>query len=574
MMTTSNYTMSKPTTIRIFQSIVAALLLFLSSIPAFSQGESGSSSVDSSRATSAPLDGTVQVRSGRVQTNSSFEVAPPAPPSLKTVTGSGLGGSMAPGFASPRMMSASALGATIGGAKDIGYARRLIEQGHVPNFIDFSPEGLYSEHDIPTPSGECDAKLCLSLGYGFAPAADDRTNALFLQLGMNSNIKADQFRRPNLQLALVIDRSGSMEGESMEATKKALHKLVANLTADDELTIIQFDDNAQVIWPAARVGNKEALNKLIDGITPDGGTDIELGLRLGFAQLAALPAREGASKRLFLFTDAMPNAGRTDSASFRTLTQKYAAEGIGLTAFGVGVDFGHELVYHISQLRGGNFFYLETPEKVAKVFDTEFDYLVTPLVYDLNVTIKTPRGLKLKAVYGLPTWKPGDRDANLHVPTVFLSSNRGAIVLRYERESNGTLGFSNGDLIASGTLGFTDVNGKEYKEEQEVRYNGQAKLEPGAQYFTHDGIKLATALTNIYFGLRDGCTLFAEGKREEAAEAVTRAKTLAALQNAQLMDEGLTKEIKLLEKLAENISKKDAEVHRKQSNEKQAPRSR
>jgi hypothetical protein len=99
-------------------------------------------------------------------------------------------------------------------------------------------------------------------------------------------------------------------------------------------------------------------------------------------------------------------------------------------------------------------------------------------------------------------------------------------------------------------------------------------LEPGAQYFTHDGIKLATALTNIYFGLRDGCTLFAEGKREEAAEAVTRAKTLAALQNAQLMDEGLTKEIKLLEKLAENISKKGAEIHRNQSNEKQAPRSR
>ncbi|MBK8912900.1 MAG: hypothetical protein IPM61_16495 [Chlorobi bacterium] len=92
-----------------------------------------------------------------------------------------LGGSIA-GFASPRMMS-GALGATIGGAKDIGYARRLIEQGHVPNFIDFSPEGLYSEHDIPTPSGECNAKLCLSLGYGFAPAADDRTNALFLHLG-------------------------------------------------------------------------------------------------------------------------------------------------------------------------------------------------------------------------------------------------------------------------------------------------------------------------------------------------------------------------------------------------------
>lgn len=553
---------------RILAHGLAPLLFLFATLPAFAQDESGSTSVDSGRAASNPLDMDVRVR-----TNSSFEVAPPAPPSLKTVSGSGLGGSMAPGFASPRMMS-GALGATIGGAKDIGYARRLIEQGHVPNFIDFSPEGLYSEHDIPTPSGECNAKLCLSLGYGFAPAAADRTNALFLHLGMNSNIKAEEFRRQNLQLAVVIDRSGSMEGESMESVKKALHKLVEQLTANDELTIIQFDDAAQVVLPATRVGDKAAVQKLIDGITPDGGTNIETGLQLGFAELSRLPARDGASKRLFLFTDARPNAGRTDSASFRTLTQRYATEGIGLTAFGVGVDFGHTLIYHISQLRGGNFFYLETPEKIAKVFDTEFDYLVTPLVYDLNVTIKTPAGLKLKAVYGLPTWKPGDRDAMLHVPTVFLSSNRGAIVLRYEREDNGTLSFNNGDLLATGTLGFTDVGGEKHREEQEVRHNGQAKLEPGAQYFTHDGIKLATALTNIYFGLRDGCTLFAEGKRDQALQAVNRAKTLASLQNVQLMDAGLTTEIKMLEKLADNIAKKDAEVHQNRSNEKQAPRQR
>ncbi|MBK8912901.1 MAG: VWA domain-containing protein [Chlorobi bacterium] len=59
---------------------------------------------------------------------------------------------------------------------------------------------------------------------------------------MNSNIKAEEFRRQNLQLAVVIDRSGSMEGESMESVKKALHKLVEQLTANDELAIIQFDD--------------------------------------------------------------------------------------------------------------------------------------------------------------------------------------------------------------------------------------------------------------------------------------------------------------------------------------------
>ncbi|MBK8912902.1 MAG: hypothetical protein IPM61_16505 [Chlorobi bacterium] len=76
-----------------------------------------------------------------------------------------------------------------------------------------------------------------------------------------------------------------------------------------------------MILPATRVGDKAAVQKLIDGITPDGGTNIETGLQLGFAELSRLPARDGASKRLFLFTDAMPNARNR----FRQLPHAYPA---------------------------------------------------------------------------------------------------------------------------------------------------------------------------------------------------------------------------------------------------------
>ncbi len=450
---------------------------------------------------------------------------------------------------------AGTLGATIGGAQDIGYARKLIQSGKVPQFIDFSPEGLYSEHDIPTPSSECNDKLCLSLGYGYAPTADNSSNALFVHLGMTSNIKPEEFRRATLQLTVVIDKSGSMEGESMNAVKHALRQLVARLGPDDELMLVQFNDEAELLLPATRVSDRAAIGKAIDMLTADGGTDIESGLALGFKGLAALPAREGTAKRLMLFTDAMPNVGRTDSGSFRQLTERYAAQGIGFTAFGVGTDFGQQLIYHITQLRGCNFFYLESPEKIAKVFDTEFDYLVTPLVYDLDVRIATPEGLKLTAVYGLPTWKPGDRDAVLHIPTVFLSSNRGAIVLRYERDGDGPLALGVGDEIATGTLTFTGTDGAQHREQTVLRHSGAGRLEPGTQFYTHDGMRMAVALTNIYFGLRDGCRLLSEGKQKEAIEAIGRGRGIAMLENIALGDNGLADEIKLLEKLQENIEK-------------------
>jgi Ca-activated chloride channel family protein len=351
----------------------------------------------------------------------------------------------------------------------------------------------------------------------------------------------------------VIDKSGSMQGENMEAVKKALRSLAGRLTAEDRVMIVAFDDESEVLLPATSGDRLERILAAIDSLVPDGGTNIEEGLKIGFDALAAIAAEPSRSRRLMLFTDAVPNAGRTDSTSFRMLTERYASLGIGLSTFGVGVDFGQELVYHISQLRGGNFFFLESAEKIARVFDTEFDYLVTPLVYDLRVKIETPAGMKLTAVYGLPTWKPGSRDAELHVPTVFLSSNRGAIVLRYEKDGSEPLAIADGEDLAYGTLGFTDVDGRGHSERTVLRHAGASTLEPGTQFYTHDGMRMAVALTNIYFGLRDACILMTQGKKKDAIDALARAKGVAMIENITLMDEGLAGEISLLDKLEQNI---------------------
>ena len=458
------------------------------------------------------------------------------------------------GAAYSNLMAAPAtLGATVGGAQDIGYARQMIDQGIVPNFIDFSPEGLYSEHDIPTPETDCDAKLCLSLGYGFAPAADTKQPALFLHLGMTSGIKPEEFRRPNLQLALVIDKSGSMKGQSMESVKTALRSLVEKLGPEDVISLVAFNNESELLLAPTAIKNKKTILAAIDALRADGGTNIEAGLLTGFSELDRLQSRDGYQKRVMLFTDARPNAGRTDSGSFRALTELYAEKDIGLTVFGVGLNFGQELVYHISQLRAGNFFFLETQEKIANVFEEEFDYLVTPVVYDLRVNIKTPEGMKLVAVYGLPTWKPGDRDAQLRVPTVFFSSNRGAIVLRYERDDDSPLAFKRGDLLADGSLSYTDINGTPYTSRTTLRHEAKTTLKPGVQFYTHEGMRIAVSLTNVYFGLRDGCKLFSEGKKKDALDAIARAKALVDLENMTLFDAGLKEEVELLEKLAENV---------------------
>lgn len=444
------------------------------------------------------------------------------------------------------------LGATVGGAQDIGWARQIIKGGGVPEASAIVAEGLYSEHDIATLPGSCKGKLCLSLGYGYATAVDDGKPALFVQLGMTSTIKPDEFKRSKLQLALVIDKSGSMSGGSMEAVKAALYSLVGKLTPDDEVSLTAFNTEADLFLPMTRVGDGSVLWHAIDRLHADGGTNIEKGLSLGYDQLAKAPQRDGFSKRVMLFTDAMPNHGSTDKESFRGMTARYAAEGIGLTAFGVGVDFGQELTYHITQLRGGNFFFLESADKIRKVFDKEFDYLVTPIAYDLKLKLPTPPGLRLRMVYGLPTWRPGDRDAILDIPTVFLSSNRGAIILRYERDDSASLQLDQGMVLANGTLDYLDPADGLEAQRAELRHAG-ARLMSGDRFYTHDGARKAVTLTNIYLGLHDGCTYFHASDKARALAIIDAARAAAELENAVLNDAGITTEIALLAKLAENI---------------------
>ena len=134
-----------------------------------------------------------------------------------------------------------------------------------------------------------------------------------------------------------------------------------------------------------------------------------------------------------VFTDAMTNTGETDTETFIGLASDNAQKGVGLTVFGVGIDLNQDLVLAISKLRGGNYFYLQDAAKISTVFDVDFDYLVTPLAYDLRSRLEPKAtGFRIAQVYGYSSWQAGSTAVEINVATVFLSRNHGAIVARLE----------------------------------------------------------------------------------------------------------------------------------------------
>lgn len=445
------------------------------------------------------------------------------------------------------------LGATAGGAQDIGYARNMIEAGEIPPADYIVPEGLFSEHDIATPSKECADELCLSLGYALATAVDDESHDLFVHLGLTSSITPETFQRPDLQLALVVDRSGSMHGEGIAAVREALRSLLPKLTDRDFVSLFQFDDEVEKLLGIRRMdaAGRRALEEAIDRIEVRGGTNIESGVTAGYEELDRLETIPGVSRRLMLFTDARPNVGMTGPDGFREITATYADRGIGLTAFGVGVDFGQELVYHISRLRGGNFFFLRNAERIRSVFTEEFDLLVTPIVYDLLSTIPTPPGSRLKGIYGLPDQNPMQQEVTLSIPTVFFSKNRGAIILRYTKV-DGEYAISSGEEVAGGTIRYVAGDRREVVAEEKARHAGAA-IGPEEDYFTGEGTRLGVALTNVYLGLHGACRLYHGKDRDAALALLDRTIATVTAENRVLANDGLATELALLGMLRENI---------------------
>ncbi len=438
------------------------------------------------------------------------------------------------------------LGATPGGAQDMALAREKINAGIVPEPEDFVAEGLYSEHDLPLEGPACEQVLCLRTATGIATAIDTGRQEAFVQVGFLSNVDAATFHRKPLDVSLVIDRSGSMDGTPIDAVKEAARRLVGKLNENDTFSLVLFDTQAETVLAQTAVSDRARLLKAIDGIKTQGGTCIECGLRLGYEQLASRQQDEGRGRRLFLFTDAQPNVGATGDGEFMTLVQSNSEHGLDLTVFGVNIAFDQALIARISSVRGANSFFLNDSERIKAVFDEDFDFLVTPIAYDLKMALTPAPGFRVAAVYGIPGTEPGQEQTGLEVATVFLSQRRGAILVRLARE---------GELppqqpVVTGQFSYREQAGATSNVSLTASYDGSEPLASTQSWYSQQTVRKTVALTNFILGARRASELWKEGQKTEARAMADRTVTLLEAEAERLDDAPLRTEAALARKLA------------------------
>ena len=220
-------------------------------------------------------------------------------------------------------------------------------------------------------------------------------------------------RRLPLNLALIIDRSASMEGEPLDYVKRACSYVVDLLEPTDILSVVVFEEQVQVIMPARRVVNKNLIKEHINRIEPGNTTNLYDGLAAGCSQVAGVHA-EGYVNRALVFTDGEPTAGLKDFSSIVGMIAEQKSRGITVTALGFGPEYNEELLAGIARRSGGNYYYIARPDLIPEVFRKELEVLMSTVARNLHLKLNLSRWVQVRQAYGkLPVYGPRTAEVTL-----------------------------------------------------------------------------------------------------------------------------------------------------------------
>lgn len=217
-----------------------------------------------------------------------------------------------------------------------------------------------------------------------------------------AKVDTPESRKP-LNVNLVIDRSGSMRGDKLAYAKQALAFIVQHLQSDDRLSLVQYDDEVNVLAANREAADKASLFRLIDQIEVGGMTNLSGGMMEGIEQ--AKQGREANRiSRVFLLSDGLANRGVKDPRQIGlTAQQAYRETGISLSTFGVGNDYDENLMITLAEYGGGTANFIGLPDEIPNVFAEELQDLLAVVAQNAKLELSYPADLlRFDRHYGHP----------------------------------------------------------------------------------------------------------------------------------------------------------------------------
>lgn len=201
-----------------------------------------------------------------------------------------------------------------------------------------------------------------------------------------------------LNLCFVLDRSGSMAGEKIANLRQAVKLVIDQLDPSDIVSIVIFDDRAEVLVPASPASDRNYLKRQVDSITDRGGTEMSKGMQLGIQELQKHLTPDRVS-RMVLLTD-----GQTygDEDECQKLANQLKSLGVPLYAFGLGEDWNEDLLDALADPTkglGGFSEFIQRPEQILQHFQLAVRSAKRVVARNTFLTLKLAQGVGPRQVW-------------------------------------------------------------------------------------------------------------------------------------------------------------------------------
>ncbi|EBS7636378.1 VWA domain-containing protein [Salmonella enterica] len=326
-------------------------------------------------------------------------------------------------------------------------------------------------------------------------------------------------KRSPINLALVIDRSGSMGGDRIEQATEAAVMAVNTLSAEDTLSVVIYDDVVDVIVPAAKLNNKEKLiSQIRKRLTARGGTALFAGVSRGIKETSKYLDKAHVN-RIILLSDGQANVGPSSTSELAELGKIAASKGIAITTMGIGEGYNEDLMAAIAQYSDGNHVFVQSTDALEKAFEHEFGDVMSVVAQDVVVEIKVADNVKPLRLLG--------REGDIHENMVTVKLNQ--LYANQEKYVMLELLPVKGSAAQSKTL--ADVNVRydnlatrqkeRWDEKMAIRYTASASEVQKAQV---EDVIVDSAIQKSAIQNEQALKLIDEGKMDEA-KAVLREST-------------------------------------------------
>jgi len=225
----------------------------------------------------------------------------------------------------------------------------------------------------------------ISTKFDFCKIPNHRGFNVRLMVNIESEPKSGKISKP-LNLALVLDRSGSMGGHKLRYVKEASKILVNNMGNDDIFSLTVFDSGVKPLIPPVKVDQAYGFEETINSIASGDTTNLSGGYQQGCAFAKEKMMNENIS-RVMLLTDGLANRGIVDPDHLADIAKTMQVEGISTTTIGVGEDYNEFLLGKMAENGGGGTYFIENPDDAPSVFEEELGYLKSLAASDFELKV-------------------------------------------------------------------------------------------------------------------------------------------------------------------------------------------